>query len=203
MKQIENNNQQAQWENNLLHELEYIKKHLRYKPKRKTYVPVVFWGSVLLLVGIACIVLLVTSPDHKRNYIFLLVGISTFIIHPLIIIRYLSSLTFTSISTDFFSQQNQYLIERFLKSENMMIYRHPEAPEVFQIQSRNLYSDRDYREIIIFIADDMRILINSHFTNGGWTLANARRHHRQMGDKLKKWIAENAPASGSLTRQKF
>jgi hypothetical protein len=193
----------ARWDSGLLEELSYIRKHLRYKPKRKTYLPVIFWGCILLFTGGLCTFLLITEEGRETNYVFLFLALSSFITYPGLIIRYLSSLTFKSIPTDFFSQQNQYLVERFLQSENMIIYRHPEAPEVFQIQSRKLYGNDDEREIIIFIADDMRILINSHFTQGGWLPVGARRHHRKMAKMLKQWIAKNAPAGSSLTRQKF
>lgn len=203
MKQIDGNGGSAHWDKSLLEELTYIKKHLRYKPKRATYLPVLLWGFLLLPIGITCAIILSKRHGDNSNYAILFLALISFITYLSLIIRYLASLTFRIIATDFFSQQNQYMVERFLQSEKMMIYRHPDAPEVFQIQSRKLYANDEQREIIIFIADDMRILINSHFTGTGWFPLAAKRHHRQMAKKLKAWMGKNAPAGSSLTRQKF
>ena len=127
---------------------------------------------------------------HSNNLFFKL-----FIIPLLVVIiigsfyQYYRTLQFRSIPTPFFANENRKLIEVFLRSQQLMLYQHPDAPEVFQIASRAIGGGKNpQREIMIFIADDKRVLINSHFVNQKYTITPASRNAGKMANRLQEYI---------------
>ena len=100
------------------------------------------------------------------------------------------ALKFDVIPTDFFLQDNKDIIKRFLSAQHLAFTQHPEAPEVFMIISRNLDMNpkNDYREVMVFIADDKQILVNGHFTGKRSTIAPASHNYRKMAKRLKEWV---------------
>ncbi len=105
---------------------------------------------------------------------------------------YYNILRFKSIRTPFFANENMRLVEEFLRSQQLNLYRHPQAPEVFQILSRPL-GNTEQREVMIFIANDKCILINSHFINTKWTISPQSRNYRNMASRLKEWLKIHYP----------
>ncbi len=188
MKQLPQGGEE--WIAGLVNDLAYIKRHLRYPVKKATVLPVIMWTSFILLMMVLVSISIytrVTAGEHIPGITLIMAGTSI-ILFTVNIARYLQSLKFISIYTGKHLQENIQLTDAFLQSEHLLTYRHPEAPEIFLIQSRNLSAGKEDREVIIFIADDGRILINSHFTNRGWGFSPAERHHRQMAAMLRKYM---------------
>jgi len=188
MKQLQGSNTGPQWNSTLLHDLVFIKQHLRYPFSEKT-LPKTFIVAFLLIIG-ARMMGFVFLAAHSNNLFFKL-----FIIPLLVVIiigsfyQYYRTLQFRSIPTPFFAAENTKLIEVFLRSQQLMLYQHPDAPEVFQIASRAIGGGKNpQREIMIFIADDKRVLINSHFVNQKYTITPASRNAGKMANRLQEYI---------------
>ena len=131
-------------------------------------------------------------------------NIALLVIVPLLLIsviaslwRYMQTLKFATIATPFYSEQNRELIERFLKSMHLVVFQHPEAPEVYQIISKNIDAFKEQREVMVFIADDKRILLNSHYTRTGFTLISSSGNYREMAKSLKIWLDRNIQNSNT------
>jgi hypothetical protein len=191
MKAIPGNNEGPQWNNKLLEDLVFIKKHGRYPLSKKT-IPSAILLAVFVYLG-SRMILTVMIISHKSNLattwlIAAFLGISFISI----ILRYWRTLHFKTIPTPFFADENRKLIDEFLRSQQLNVYRHPNAPEVLQILSRALGNSQQ-REVMIFIADDKRILINSQFINQKWTLNPQSRNYRLMANRLREWLKIHYP----------
>ena len=203
MQPLLNDTEKTHWQNAMVGDLAYIKKHLRYRPTLKTLLPAIFRAGflLLLLILIAASVYMKLSGGEKFNRMSIILAFSAIIPFTANIVRYLQSLKFISIPTGFYIAENSLLLEQFLKSKYLASSRHPDMPEIFQILSRNLSSGKEDREVLIFIADDKRILINSHFSNR-WGFLAARRHHREMAAMLKDFLNKSSTGTG-LMHQTF
>lgn len=200
MQPLLNGTEKGRWQTTLVEDLSYIKKHLRYRPTVKTFLPAVFWGGFLLLLVIlvAISIYIKQAEGIYISLLSLIMAAIIFIMFAANIIRYINSLKFTSISTGYHLAENQLLIEQFLKTNHFALSRHPVATEVFQIMSRNLGTGKEQREVLLLIADDNRILINSHFTDGGWGFLPVQRHHRQIARMLEDFINTQASNTGAM-----
>lgn len=192
----------AHWNSPLLQDLSFIKKHLRYPVNKRT-----FWPFLWILYSIAMVLFLViiivvsnSASYHKRieftaNNFLPLFSISiVFFTLGLMIYRRMQNFRFISIGSDFIISDNIKLIEQFLLKQNIAFFHNPAAPEVYQISSRILDVASGQREIMVFLADDKRILVNSHFTtlDGYAGLKQTRSgNHKQMAGLLKQWLKEN------------
>jgi hypothetical protein len=201
MKAIPENSPGPQWNNKLLDDLVFIKKHLRYPISKKT-IPSVF--LIAIFIGFAFRMATVTLlVNHKGGHTALswFFAIMIMVIFGSGILSYLHTLRFKSIPTSFFAVENMRSVEKFLKSQQLNTYRHPKAPEVFQIVSRPL-GHTEQREVMIFIADDKRILVNSHFINQKWSLNTSSRNARKMANRLAGWLKiynnDRSSADGSI-----
>jgi hypothetical protein len=200
MKHLPTNAGQPNWDSSFLQNLSYIKKHLRYPIKKKTLGPVIFWAAIFTVVISTGIFFLFNSDGKEKNVFFILFLFNA-ITYPIFIFRYLQTLRFQVITTEHFTTTNSELIEQFLRSQQLLVFRHPEAPEVYQILSRNIDASSEDREVLVFIADDKRILINSHFTNKGWSYFQGKRHHKEMAKMLKEYIKQDPSDNSSIIRQ--
>ena len=188
MKALPTGNSDAQWDDTLVKNMAYIRKNLCYPWNKTIIIPIIFWtGLTLAIVLLMLFIYLHLDKGQKPSPIFFFCFIQL-ILYPVIITKYLQTLKFSVIPTDLFLADNCKLIESFLKSEHFLIFRHPELPEVYQIASKDISFGDEQREIMIFIADDKRILLNSHFTNSGFRITPERRHHKQVANMLKSWI---------------
>ena len=181
-----------QWNSKLLEDLTFIKKHLRY-PFSKRTIPSVFVVLVFLF-GLSRIILPLTL-SVGRNPTVEVVCISVIILMVILAFyQYYRTLMFAVIPTPFTRNENRALIDKFLRSQQLATYTHPEAPVVLQIVSRALgNSKNEQREVMIFIADDYRILINSHFINLRFTISPQSHNYRQMANRLKEWMRMHYP----------
>ncbi|MES2479260.1 MAG: hypothetical protein V4561_09240 [Bacteroidota bacterium] len=191
----------AHWNSPLLHDISFIKKHLRYPVNKKTIWPILsIAGIALWIIIIFSIVVLFSYGRIKAE------GITTNSITGIVIIAIIlvvaglainarvQNLKFISIKSNFTELDNITLIRQFLTKQNLAFYHKNETPEVFQISSRILDLQYGQREIMVFIADDNRVLLNSHFTS---TIGDrgikeiTTGAHKKMAEDLKKWLKEN------------
>lgn len=201
-KYLPEGNGEGAWDNSLVNDLDHIKKSLRYPMRLKTLKPVLIWALFLMLVTSIVASAYLAGDSRKMPYfLFLLNMISA----TAMAVRYIQTLRFQQVRTGLFVQQNSAILESFLKAQQLLVFRHPEIPEVYQILSRNLYraGNSEKREVIIFIADDKRILVNSHFTETGFVTPPGGRHHKQMAEKLKEWIKKHEAVDAGLVHQTF
>lgn len=203
MKAIPENNGNAHWQSDLVSELAYIKQHLKYKPKLVRLLPAVFSGLfvILLIVTVSVAIYYQAGTGERRGPFSIIWAASMCMIFAASVVRYLQSLKFISIPSDYHLTENIVLVQSFLRSRRLAFSHHPQIPEVFQILSRNISAGKEDREVLLFIADDKRILINSHFTSG-WNLFPRRRHHWEMAKMLKDYI-NNLDHSTGLMHQNF
>ncbi len=183
------------WKNSLLNDLVFIKKHLRY-PINKRTIPAAL-SAVLILFFAVRVIWTALFASGRVHY-----GAGWFLAGTLLIVaiarisRYWRSLRFLAIPTPFFANENRKQIEDFLRWQQLNVYRHPQAPDVFQILSRPRNSNSPQREVMIFIADDKRILINSHIINQKWSIAPPSRNAGNMAAMLYKWLRERSNGGG-------
>lgn len=192
----QNSGSQPEWDSSLIKDLAFIKKNLRYPISKKQLLP-----GLIGLVGLIIMIQSASLILARRHGVldFLILGAMLLMII-IIIRRTMEALKFISISTPFVLADNIKVLHDFLEGQHLVVFRHPEAPEVFQIISRNIDAFKDVREILVFIADDNRILINSHFTSASQNMA---KHHKQMGQMLTDYIKANEGKSPSQFRQKI
>lgn len=202
MKTIENGNNNAQWNNGLIRDLSFIKKNLRYRFSKKLLYGSAGLGFLLVfLARMGYTLWLMDKAKVWNNPIMwgLMIAVAIVILFPLI--GYIQIVRFKAVPTPFFFTENQEVIQQFLKSLHLVIYRHPEAPEVFQIMSKNLSVNekKDQREIMVFIADDKRILVNSHYSVGGFNLQPPSGNYKRMAKQLAKFVQTySINANGSI-----
>lgn len=190
MKKLNPGPIEMQWDNKLIRQLGFIKKHLRYPFNKTTMAPgllLILLTTIAFRFGGASFVLHGKRPDIAILFILALMLIPVIVS----VSRYLQTLRFVSVPTPFFSERNSELIQAFLTSMQLAVYRHPDAPEVFRIVSKNIDAFKDQREVMVFIADDKRILLNSHYTRTGFTFIASSGNYRQMAKRLKKWLDAN------------
>lgn len=192
----QNSGSQPEWDSNLIKDLSFIKKNLRYPINKKQLLPGIF--LLVLMLCFLLTILLMMQRKHGTGD-FVIIGLQI-IIAAIIIRRTFESLKFIAIATPFVLADNIKTLHDFLEGQHLVVFRHPEAPEVFQIISRNIDAFKDVREILVFIADDHRILINSHFTS---STQNMAKHHRQMGQMLSDYIKGQEGKTPSQFRPKI
>jgi hypothetical protein len=193
MKTIKSVGENAQWSNELITDLKFIKKNLRYRFSKKILYGSAGLGFVLLImVRLAYLLWVIEKTKVWSNPIMwgLLITLSFLILLP--VFSYTQIIKFRVISTPFYVIENQNVIQQFLKSMHLMMYPLPDAPEVFQIMSKNLSvsNKKEQREIIVFIADDKRILVNSHYSIGGFNLQPPSRNYRLIRRQLEKFVRQ-------------
>lgn len=184
-------NADEQWENKLIGQLAFIKKHSRYPLNKKTLAPSFLIITALII--FSRVMFGAWFTFHSGGNIYITIITLSIILLTIIfsISRYIATLKFISIATPHFNADNQKLLKHFMESEHLAFYRMPNAPEVFQIASKSIYSNKDVREVMVFIADDKRILVNSHFSGQGFTINPPSKHYRHMARQLKQWLEKH------------
>jgi hypothetical protein len=186
MKKIEPELKSANWENRLLNDLAFIKKHGRYPLNKRTLAPSFAMFFLVALLARFCVpLLLMRKANHITMYIVVLITLIGIIAS---LYRYYSTIRFKRITTKFFLTENQKLLQKFLESQHLAYTHHPNAPEIFMILSKNLSLRGDEREIMIFITDDKQILVNSHFTGNKFTINPPSKQYKEMANMLQRWI---------------
>lgn len=192
MKALPQNPETASFQNKLLEDLNFIKKYRRYPFRRMTLMPFLISGLLIaslfrFIPGAYFLAGLKTAPA------FLMIIILCIFPMVVTIKRYINLIRFFEVKTPFSLSQNLFLLKKFLSENHFLVFHHPKAPEVLQIISKNIDAFGEEREVLIFIADEKRILINSHFSSSRkwFRLLSASTHEQQIIKQLKSWLRQN------------
>ncbi len=190
MKSIGSATTGTDWNKSILRQLSFIKKNLRYPIDRRTGLPVALMAASLPAFGIMCYALFFTksTSHYGHRWPIYLVGAAILTVPIVAFRRYWQTLHFISVHARRDVGSNMELLRQFLTAHHFAFTRHPEAPEIFQIISRNIASLSDEREVVFFIADEGRILVNSHFTHTGYRAPVGAPHCRQIAGMLREWL---------------
>lgn len=180
---------QKTWHSELIDDIAFIKRKNRYPITKKNFPPVAVAGFSLLFIARLMWPLFI---GMRLGNIILEIGISVLLLLLVCIIIYgiYRSLRFDTITTSAYLNQNMEALEQFFMEKNLAYTRHPDAPEVFMIISRNLNMNgkKEHREVMVFIADDKRILVNSHFTGSKINITPPSKNYKRMAKDFAKWL---------------
>lgn len=203
MKKLNPAGENPLWNERLVRDIVFIKKHMRYPINTRTVVPALFLGALIGLSLWLFLPYLFNSPRSSNAGTYVVVAL---VLIPMLLgaYRYLQTLKFISVPCPLSGLENIRLMQKFLADEHLVSFRHPEVPGIFQIVSRDLGRGNDQREILIFIADDQRILLNSHFTGPGYKMVPSSGSCKQMAKTLKAWLDENLKnTNSSISHNKY
>jgi hypothetical protein len=205
MKRIGNGFSEQEWNSRIVAQLSFIKKHLRYPLTGRTSRPFIFWAANFLALGfVIYTVVHANAGNHKKAYPFMVVMLFMVVLPGISqLIRYLRTLYFTTVVARPSVATNMFLLERFFQLNNFAYARHSEAPEVFQMLSTNIRSLKGEREIVVFIADEGRILVNSHFTHSRFISPVGSARYREMAKMLSAWLKKQEHANSTHGLQPF
>lgn len=182
------------WESRILKDLAFIKQHKRFPFSRRTIAPLTLFATIIILsLRLLWPLLILKSKSASLPYF-----IAAAIIVPLVIAvyQYINILRFAQITTPFRLAENKNLVIAFLKQQQLAYAVHPDASEIIQIMSRNLSTTKgESREIMVFIADDKRILVNSHFITSGFSIMPPSRNYKKMANQLHQWLKSQRPGT--------
>lgn len=181
MKQLGASTPNEQFNKEILAQLGFIKKHLRYPISRRM---ILLALPLLTVIPALLYFLLIGQNSNYKAQILLPVLLGVLLV--VASRRTYQSLHFLSIPAHRLCSKNLVLLQQFLAENHFAFARHPEAPEVFMIMSRELGRQKEEREIVVFIADDNRILVNSHFAQSKFSAPIDKLHHKQIAAELKK-----------------
>ncbi|MEO6832593.1 MAG: hypothetical protein ABI378_09045 [Chitinophagaceae bacterium] len=183
MKQIGASTPNEQFNKEILGQLSFIKKHLRYPiSRRMTLLALPF---LTVIPALLYFLLIAPNSNYKAQ---ILIPVLLGLLLVVALRRTYQSLHFLSIPAHRLFSENIVLLQQFLTENHFAFGRHPEAPEVFMIMSKNIGRQKEEREIVVFIADDHRILINSHFFQRKFRTPIEKLHHKQIAAELKNWL---------------
>lgn len=203
MKHLNSPQEKAAWENRLLNDLAFIKQHRRYPMSKRTIAPAALIGfSLLAVLRILWPFIFITTSDNLVKQQPVLQWIFTLSIALLlltVVYSFFKVLKFETLKTPHYLQENIVLLKKFFTSNHLAYTQHPEAAEVFMIISRNLdmNSKNDYREVMVFIADDKQILVNSHFTGRKFNITPPSRNYKRMAKELQRWLNDHINSSNN------
>lgn len=189
----------------LYEDLDFIRKKLRYPLRKALLWRPLAWGSLIAVLFLFTAFRLSSEPSMWGSRRFF-AGLMPLILSvPLIagVVRYLRSLKFAVLSTALDTAGNRRVLERFLQAQQLQVINHPLSKDIFQIVSVPVSSKTgEMRQVMVFIADEGRILLNSHFTANGFMIAPASNRHRQMKVQLEDWIARSGTQSAGTGLQR-
>ncbi len=182
--------------NGVYEDLDFIKKKLHYPLRRRLLVPLLAWILPLLALygfSLARIWGAGNPADSRRYYMGVLPVIFT-IITLVGLSRYGATLRFSTLYTGLDKIRTRNLVAAFLEAQQVAVITHPMSKDIFQIVSTPVSSrSGDMREVMVLIADEGRILVNSHFANNTLMMVPPARLRKHMEGALKKWISEASP----------
>ncbi len=201
MKRIGSGSAEAQWNRRMVEQLSFIKQRLRYPINRHTAWPAFAIAGMFPALGFAVYLTMVSRHASQNDKRWFPLALIAMMLTPGItaVLRYLKTLKFVAVPALPAVAENIALLISFLKANHLAFSRHPEAPEVFQIISKNIGSGREDREVMFFIADEGRILVNSHFTSSRFRSAIGSPHYQQMARTLSAWINQSSSQTGLRT----
>lgn len=191
MKSINAPNTDYGWKNDLIKDLSFIKEKKRYPISKRTFAPSLALG-LFLLVTTRLFWGAFVGLTSKSVFVPILVGLLMVALVAITAYNYFQTLVFKVTSANKTLTENTKMLHTFFRKQNLAYTQHPEAPEVFMIISRNLNannsSKNEYREVMVFIADDNRILVNGHFSGKKFSITPPSGNYKKMAKELSLWI---------------
>lgn len=184
----------------LYEDLDFIREKLRYPLRSGLLLPLLAWGLLLVAVVGYCCFWLLSRAAQPGTRQFFAAFLPLVLCLPLVAgaLRYMRSLKFSALQTGMDSRQNRELLTHFLQQQQLQVVNHPSSKDIFQIVSTPVSAKtKDMRQVMVFIADEGRILLNSHFSRSGFMVAPASRLHKQMQAALEAWIKSKGMQQGS------
>ncbi len=191
MKALNSPDSNFDWGKDILNDLSFIKEHKRYPFTKRTIPP-----SVLLTVGFVVLARIAWPVffgiTTNSNFMVWLMTIVIAVMIIAVAVQYLQLLKFDAITSEQPLQNNISLLKRFMNDQHLAYTQHQDAPEVFLIISKNLNYNpkKEYREVMVFVADDKRILVNSHFVGSKFSITPPSGNYRKMAKSLNAWLLE-------------
>jgi hypothetical protein len=204
MAKLINTPDPTQWDEQLVKDLAFIKKNRRYPFSRMTLMPLL--TSTLLLVYLVWPFWKYITGEKRSDIVVVLVVVVLMSIPILIsLLRYLRLISFKVVSTPYPLSENMKQLQKFLEEQHLLVFRHPKAPEVFQIISTNINPMGEDREVLIFLADDQRILVNSHFSSSRkkFRFLIGQTHEKEMIKMLNHWLKSQTVTTNTISRQRM
>ena len=188
MQKLAHPQQHATWNTAFIEKLDFIKRKLRFPLQGRS-----MWKSLVFLgfIPAACILIyaLIFLRAGGHLFVYLIILISTGA-NLLVLRKYYLTLRFRTVQALPTTTDNIGLLSNFLQRNHFAFQQHPDAPEVFQIISRNISAGNEDREVLVFIADNGRILLNSHFTQSGTKPTMGTLHTREMAKDLMQFLRQ-------------
>lgn len=181
----------------MLNDLAFIKQHKRYPLGKRTVAPAALAGFLFLAaMRVVWPVLFITTTGNSSAQSGLAGWIIISVVGGFTIFMAVQAfrvLKFDKLDSPYHLAENMVLLKKFFTSNHLAFTQHPEAQEVFMIISRNLDASpkRDYREVMVFIADDKQILVNSHFTGKKFSITPPSRNYKRMSKELQRWLNDH------------
>jgi hypothetical protein len=203
MKQLGTGGDSAGWNAALVSQLGFIRKHLRFPANRRTLTPLIAIAASSIGLPLVILPILFRTPADRMHPLWWLLPV--LLVPTLVaIVRYFRSLRFVVVPAYPLQADNMRLVETFFRTHGFAHGRHPEAPEVYQMLSRNVGGKRALREVLLFIADPGRILLNSHFVGECFGMPVSSGHSRRMARMLAQFIqAQQAPGNSTELYRPF
>jgi hypothetical protein len=180
----------TEWQEELATNLAFIKKHKRYPFTSMTIMPLI--TSIVLLGGLIWMFWAGLYGNKQATGSFPFIIALVLSVPVLVAIgRYFSLIGFRIIHTSFYLAENMKLLQLFLEQQKLVTFRHPAMPEVFQIISKNISAMGEDREVLIFVADDKRVLVNSHYTSSRkwFRFLSPPTHEKEMIKSFMHWLS--------------
>lgn len=184
------------WSNPILKDRQFIKKHHRFPLTGRIILSIFILAlPILIYIGIMTLSLDIiidgwkNLAKHPENMVYQLIFCGFLLAPLLILLKGLRSIRFKCIPAESLVSANMEQISTFLQTEQIAFYRHPDAPEVFQISSRIIDPSSQSREIMVFIADDKQILVNNHISSKKGPRLSMSFEQRKLLKKFRKWQA--------------
>lgn len=199
MKQLENGTPANGFSEALIGQLGFIRKHRRYPFSRRTLLPLLtVLATAPLLLGFALFMFRNAPKNQSSGQWLPLLFLAMCVPAVAAALRFRKSLRFAEIRSKQDLGGNMLMLERFLRESRFAYSRHPEAPEVFSIVSTPIRAMNGEREVVIFVADSGRILINSHFTMSRYRAFIGQVRYAELARNLEAWIKAKTPVGSEV-----
>lgn len=200
MRQLESGTAASGFSNELVGQLGFIRKHRRYPFSRRTLLPLLtVVATAPLLLGVALFMFRNAPKNQSSGQWLPLLFLALCVPAVAAALRFRKSLRFAEIRSRQDLGGNMLLLERFLRESRFAYSRHPEAPEVFSIVSTPIRAMNGEREVVIFIADGNRILINSHFTMSRYRAFIGQVRYTELARNFEVWLKSQERAGAGLS----
>jgi hypothetical protein len=174
-------------------DIDFIKKHFRYPlnsfQKYKSFI--VFLVMIIVIALIAFFLISKGENDSSMKSFFRksipFLGAFISIIYGFY--KFYKSFFFDKIKTSFSIEDNMILLTNFFKSNHFKYYVMHDLHDVFIMQSSLLKGSKE-QEIVIFIAVDNEILMNSHICTSN-IIHQHKRKVNELVVMLEKFVAQN------------